>query len=729
MIVRFLALAALLAWSAPAAVFVAQVAASLLPARRRRAAAPGADWAGGAGSVVLVPAHDEGPPVADTVAHLVPELGPRDRLVVVADNCADDTAAAARRGAIGPDGSPDPRVAVLERRDPARRGKGYALDFAVDHLVAEGARPAALFVLDADCRVSPGGVARLTGLCAATGRPAQARTLCEVDPATDPDAAGLMAVSELGLLFKNLVRPRGSARLGLPCQLMGTGMALPWDLLMAARRDPHQDGGVGGVFGGELAEDMQFGVDATLAGRSPIFLPDVRVTSPLPTSVTGFDGQRTRWEQGHLHTLTHGVPRLAKHAILKDDLRALGLAADLAVPPFSLLVLGWFAAAAALAALGWWGGWFVPLILHGLGGAALAAAVAAGWWRFGRDRVPAAALASVPRFVARKLPIYSRWFARKGETEWVRTERARERVAGSTAPDVPRPPPAEPRRPRPEGRPVSAAPPEIAPESVVDPAPVDLFGLKLDPVTLPGAVARVRGWVGGWNADGKPAGAAKVVVTPNVDHLVKLHRSNDPAMWAAYRAADLTTADGRPVVAAGGWFGKPLPARVPGSDLVPALLASATKHDPLTVFLLGAGPGVADAAAGNVARDHPHARVVGTHCPPLGFERDDAENAAILALLEEAKPDVLVVGLGFPKQEKWVHAHRGDLCCGAALCVGATIDFLAGNVRRAPDWVGKIGLEWTFRLVLEPRRLAGRYAADLVHFPRLLWREWRAGRR
>ena len=261
------------------------------------------------------------------------------------------------------------------------------------------------------------------------------------------------------------------------------------------------------------------------------------------------------------------------------------------------------------------------------------------------------------------------------------------------------------------------------------PAPVDLFGLKLDPVDLDGAVNRIRGWVGDWHAADKPAGAAKVVVTPNVDHLVKLHRLDDPETWAAYRAADLTTADGRPVVAAGGWFGKPLPARVPGSDLVPALLASATADDPLTVFLLGAGPGVAEVAAANVARDCPHARVVGTHCPPPGFERDDGENAAILALLEEARPDVLVVGLGFPKQEKWVHAHRDRLRCGAALCVGATIDFLAGNVRRAPAWVGKVGLEWTFRLALEPRRLAGRYAADLVHFPRLLWREWRASGR
>ena len=259
-----------------------------------------------------------------------------------------------------------------------------------------------------------------------------------------------------------------------------------------------------------------------------------------------------------------------------------------------------------------------------------------------------------------------------------------------------------------------------------DAAPVPLFGLKLDPLTLGGAVARVRRWVDDWRDDGRPVGATKVIVTPNVDHLVRLHRTADPAVTAAYRAADLTLADGTPVVAASGWFGRPVPERVPGSDLVPAVLASATAGRPLTVFLLGAGPGVAEIAAANLARDTPHAEVVGTHCPPLGFEHDPAENERILALLDATRPDLLVVGLGFPKQEKWVHAHRDRLCCGAALCVGATIDFLAGHVARAPRWLGRCGLEWTFRLALEPRRLAGRYGNDLIHFPRVLWKEWRS---
>lgn len=283
------------------------------------------------------------------------------------------------------------------------------------------------------------------------------------------------------------------------------------------------------------------------------------------------------------------------------------------------------------------------------------------------------------------------------------------------------PPPPTASDPAPPADPAPTPPPPS------DPAPVPLLGVRLDPVTLPQALDRLHRWAADWRADGKPRGATKVVVTPNVDHLVRLHRTADPAVREAYRAADLTLADGTPVVAASRWFGKPVPERVPGSDLVPGLLASTSADRPLTVFLLGAGPGVADEAAARIARDTPHARVVGTHCPPLGFERDPSENDRIVALFDQAKPDVLVVGLGFPKQEKWVHAHRDRLTCGTTLCVGATIDFLAGNVTRAPAWLGRVGLEWVFRLGLEPRRLAGRYANDLIHFPRLLWKEWRTG--
>jgi N-acetylglucosaminyldiphosphoundecaprenol N-acetyl-beta-D-mannosaminyltransferase len=144
----------------------------------------------------------------------------------------------------------------------------------------------------------------------------------------------------------------------------------------------------------------------------------------------------------------------------------------------------------------------------------------------------------------------------------------------------------------------------------------------------------------------------------------------------------------------------------------------------LRVFLLGAAPGVAREAASRIERDWPSVHVVGTYSPPAGFEHDPQESAEMLAAIASASPDLLVVGLGAPKQELWIHRHRHELSTKVALCVGATIDFLAGHRRRSPVWMRRIGLEWLHRVLSEPRRLAGRYARDAWVFPRLLWREW-----
>jgi len=133
---------------------------------------------------------------------------------------------------------------------------------------------------------------------------------------------------------------------------------------------------------------------------------------------------------------------------------------------------------------------------------------------------------------------------------------------------------------------------------------------------------------------------------------------------------------------------------------------------------------VADRAAGNIRQRWPAVEVVGTYSPPVGFERDAAENEAILNRIATARPDVLIVGLGAPKQELWVHQYRGRIAAKVALCVGATIDFLAGERRRAPMWMREAGLEWLYRVALEPRRLAARYAKDALIFPRLVAREW-----
>ena len=252
-----------------------------------------------------------------------------------------------------------------------------------------------------------------------------------------------------------------------------------------------------------------------------------------------------------------------------------------------------------------------------------------------------------------------------------------------------------------------------------EPRRVSLFGVEIDVVTMRQAVAVVRELLE------TTASSCGFVVTPNVDHIVMLQERED--LVACYHDASLVLADGWPIVAASRLLGSALPERVAGSDLVPSLFAAAKPADELTTYLLGAAPGVAETAAEQIEKRWPAVRVVGTYSPPMGFEHDAAENQAILARIAKAAPKLLVVGLGAPKQELWVHQHHAQIEARVALCVGATIDFLAGNRKRAPLWMQRLGLEWLHRLLSEPRRMAGRYGRDAIVFPRVVARQWLRG--
>jgi N-acetylglucosaminyldiphosphoundecaprenol N-acetyl-beta-D-mannosaminyltransferase len=257
----------------------------------------------------------------------------------------------------------------------------------------------------------------------------------------------------------------------------------------------------------------------------------------------------------------------------------------------------------------------------------------------------------------------------------------------------------------------------LAPLCSLAPPRVPLFGIEIDPLVMSAAVERVYQWIN------TPQQGCRYVVTPNVDHVVVLQ--HHAGLRAAYETAGLILADGFPVVWASRLVHKPLPEVVPGSDLVPAIFDAAHENCGASVFLLGAGPGVAERAAECIHRRWPAVRVVGTYSPPLGFEKDAAENARIIEMINAASPDLLVIGLGAPKQELWIAQHAAELRVSGALCVGATIDFLAGEKSRAPRWMRRCRLEWLHRLCSEPRRLAGRYARDAWVFPQLVWREWR----
>lgn len=234
---------------------------------------------------------------------------------------------------------------------------------------------------------------------------------------------------------------------------------------------------------------------------------------------------------------------------------------------------------------------------------------------------------------------------------------------------------------------------------------------------MQGAVSAVRSWI----EDPAFDGPCRVVVTPNVDHTVLLEENE--GLQDAYRNASLILADGHPIVWASKLLGKALPERVPGSELVPRLFDSFDADGELKVFLLGAAEGVGAIAAENMAKQWPRVKVVGVYSPPMGFEKKDEESETILEKVAQAQPDLIVLGLGAPKQEIWANNYRERLDSKAILCVGATIDFLAGEQQRAPEWIQNIGMEWFHRMCTNPKRLVKRYAKDAWVFPQLVLRQ------
>ncbi|MFP4173863.1 MAG: WecB/TagA/CpsF family glycosyltransferase [Candidatus Hydrogenedentota bacterium] len=212
------------------------------------------------------------------------------------------------------------------------------------------------------------------------------------------------------------------------------------------------------------------------------------------------------------------------------------------------------------------------------------------------------------------------------------------------------------------------------------------------------------------------------VVTPNVDHICLFHRRAD--MRAAYREAFLALPDGIPLLWAARLLGRPLKEKLSGSDLVPSLSAWAAKEGH-SVFCFGAAEGVAEKAAQKLQEQYPGLKVAGVYSPPLGFEGDPMENRRAIDAIRKARPDICFVALGCPKQELWLLEHYEDIGVPVSLGIGAGLDFVAGKVRRAPRCVQRIGLEWLWRLLQEPRRLWRRYLVEDALFFSLVWRDFR----
>lgn len=196
------------------------------------------------------------------------------------------------------------------------------------------------------------------------------------------------------------------------------------------------------------------------------------------------------------------------------------------------------------------------------------------------------------------------------------------------------------------------------------------------------------------------------VVTPNL-HILRLCVTQ-PCTRALVNGADLVVADGMPLVWASRIQGTPLPERVTGSNLISSLSSEAARRG-RSVFLLGGAPGSAEIAADRLRSSHANLHVTGTYCPPWGFDQVDASFSELTKMVCAGKPDIIYVGLGAPKQELLISRIRSLLPKSWWLGVGVSFSFLSGQVRRAPDWMQKSGLEWLHRLQQEPQRLAGRY--------------------
>jgi N-acetylglucosaminyldiphosphoundecaprenol N-acetyl-beta-D-mannosaminyltransferase len=242
---------------------------------------------------------------------------------------------------------------------------------------------------------------------------------------------------------------------------------------------------------------------------------------------------------------------------------------------------------------------------------------------------------------------------------------------------------------------------------------IQIGQLPIDAVDLPGALAAIEILIG--------AQAGGTVFTPNVDHIVMGER--DERFRQAYRRVGLSLVDGTPVLwAARLLLGRPLPAKVSGSDLVVPLMERAAARR-WRVFLLGGAPGSAETAAARLKERFPELHIVGTEAPRIDLGSPLGERLAVAARVGETKPDLVLVAFGAPKQEIFCDEALDVFKPAVLVCVGAGLDFVAGVARRAPAWMSRSGLEWLYRLAQEPRRLAGRYLLRDPKFALILLRQ------
>ena len=340
---------------------------------------------------ILMPAHNEALVIEQSIKTIKSQLNDKDRLIVIADNCTDDTAGiAAVNGAT-----------VIERKNLDARGKGYALDYGLNYL--KSIPPEVVVIIDADCIVGTNAIDLLVKECIKTKRPVQALYLME----SQPNPSLKARIATFAWHVKNKVRPMGFKALGLPCQLMGTGMAFLW-------HDIYQVN----LASGHIVEDMKLGTDLARLNKAPIFLQTALVTSIFPPSESATNTQRARWEHGHLSVILNEAPLLIINAIRNRNIQMLGMACDLLVPPIALLTLFCLVV---------WGlcilsGNMLNLVLASCLLVSLIIGVLTAWVGYGKEIISFRQLCYAPIYALIKIPLYLKFILNR-QVEWVRSKR------------------------------------------------------------------------------------------------------------------------------------------------------------------------------------------------------------------------------------------------------------------------------------------------------------------
>lgn len=346
--------------------------------------------------VVLIPAHNEELVIRVTIESVKSQLTEKDTLLVVADNCTDGTSGIAR----------DLGAEVIERENANKRGKGYALDFGVNHIKTMDVPPEVMLVIDADCIVEKGELKALASTCLRLNRPVQALYLMYA-----ASSSPVQKLTEFAIVLKNWVRPLGFSRLGMPCQLLGSGMAFPWDLVQKTN-----------LASSNIVEDVQLGIDLAISGYPAFFYPYTKISSHIPSSEEGVKSQRKRWEHGHLSTILESGPILLYQGLIRRKGYLIALAVDLLVPPLALLVL--LLLLLLIVNFCFWlsSDYLVPLQIVFSALSIFTLTIFLTWRNFGKSIITFKELFFVPVYLAKKIPLYFQ-FAFNRQDKWEKTSR------------------------------------------------------------------------------------------------------------------------------------------------------------------------------------------------------------------------------------------------------------------------------------------------------------------